>query len=908
MGRIQSSIGLITGVAIEDTVNQLMKLNALPKDRLESRNQVLQKEQVAVTELMTLVVGVQLTTDRLGQASLFSATKVDSSTPTSLTARSTGSPSPGSYSFVPVRRAQSQQLASSTFASADQKLSSGEVILHRGGFLDDTVSLDGLNGGQGVARGYIRITDRTGASQAIDLRFVQSAGDVVDAINSADGLNVVASLRGGAFHLTDVSGSTAHDLEVTEVSGGTTAADLGLGGLSAASSSATGSQIRALHDSMALRSLRDGIGLHMPSQGDALQVNLRDGSQFTVNGLDSATASVGQLIEHIETAGGGKVAVRVSSGADRLEIEDLTAGGGSFSVTSPSGDLAEQLGWDNAASGGTITGDRLISGLGDTLLSSLAGGQGLGPLGQIMITDRSGTAATIDLSAAATVQEVVDAINGAAVGVYAQLNRSKTGIEILDTSGSMANDLTVANADGTNSATALGIDRAVASNRLDSGSLRRQYIGRNTLLSDWKQGAGLTFGSIRFTDSAGNGSALSLATLAPKTVGEVIDAINELNIEVEARINETGDGILLVDKAGGSGTLTVSDVGSSTTAAQLGIAGTAAALTLSGNTASGIDGSQTIRISTTAEMSLTELVEEINELSGGPVRASLLNTSDGSGVRLLLNANQSGGLGRVAIESDAGISFSQTTRGQDALLAFGATEAGGGVLVSSRDNTFKGVLEDIELSIVTESRTPVTVTVAENKENLIKQVDTFVAQFNKLREKLDQVTVFDEASQSVGILFGKNSSLRVDMAFGRFFSGTFRGAGSIRSLAQLGIRLNETGKLEFNKTKFEAALAADPEAVQEFFTKESSGFSAKAKAVADSLAGVESGALLNQSNSLQSQIEQNSQRIDTLTTRLDKQRERLLKQFYGMETAIAKLQQNLTALNQLQVIPPLGST
>ena len=81
----------------------------------------------------------------------------------------------------------------------------------------------------------------------------------------------------------------------------------------------------------------------------------------------------------------------------------------------------------------------------------------------------------------------------------------------------------------------------------------------------------------------------------------------------------------------------------------------------------------------------------------------------------------------------------------------------------------------------------------------------------------------------------------------------------------------------------------------------------KAKALADSLAGIESGALLNKSNSLQAKIEQSGKRVDSMNTRLDKQRERLLKQFYNMESAVAKLQKNLTAINQLQIIPPLGS-
>ena len=62
---------------------------------------------------------------------------------------------------------------------------------------------------------------------------------------------------------------------------------------------------------------------------------------------------------------------------------------------------------------------------------------------------------------------------------------------------------------------------------------------------------------------------MNLATLEAQTVGEVIDAINGLSIGVDARINQTGDGILLVDTVGGGQTLQVREAGTGSTAADL---------------------------------------------------------------------------------------------------------------------------------------------------------------------------------------------------------------------------------------------------------------------------------------------------------------------------------------------------
>lgn len=909
MGRIQSSVGLVTGVQIDSTVDQLMKLNAIPRDRLQSQITSLQSEQTAVTELMTQVVALQLTTDRLGQESLYTATSVASSDAKVLTARSTGSPQPGSYSFVPVRMAQSQQQTSSLFASSDQKLKAGEVVIHAGGFLDSSLALDQFGGGQGVARGSIRITDRSGTSQNIDLRFAQTASDVVEAINANDKLNVVASLEGDHFVLTDVSGNSTGELSVSEVGGGRTAADLGLAGLSTSGATAQGSSVVSLSSSTSLRSLLDGRGLSFPATGTALKFNLKDGTSVAFSTtLKASHASLGQLIDAINTAGDGKINAKIAADGKSLAVEDLSSGSGSFSISSPAGSLAAQLGLDNPASAGVISGDRLVAGLSDTLLSSLAGGTGIGPLGQLTLTDRSGASATVDLSAATTLNDVINTINASSAGVKAQLNQSKTGIEIVDNTGSTSQQLSVANADATNSASQLRIEAAVDSARIDSGSLAKQFVGRNTRLKDWNQGAGLALGSFELIDSAGVKSALNLNSLKAETLGEVVDAINALSVGIEARFNETGDGLILVDTAGGTGKLTVTDVGSGQAATQLGIAGTSVEKTVEGAAVQAIDGARTIRVATTADTTLAELAEKLNALSGGPVKASLLNVGSDGGVRLLLNSSTAGQRGRVAISGDIGISFSQTTKAQDALIAFGASDASGGILVSSSSNTFKGIIKDVDLTIASASTSPVSVTITENTESISKQVNSFVEQYNKLRTKYEQVTTFDSAAKSVGVLFGKSVALRVDLSYGRFLSGAFKGTGTVNSLAQVGVRLNDQGKLEFDQSKFNAAMTEDPAAVKEFFTAEESGFSVKAKALADSLAGVDNGALLNSSSSLQNKIEQNSKRIESMNVRLDKQRERLLKQFYTMESTVAKLQQNLTALNQLQIIPPIGST
>ncbi len=364
------------------------------------------------------------------------------------------------------------------------------------------------------------------------------------------------------------------------------------------------------------------------------------------------------------------------------------------------------------------------------LLSSLNGGKGLGTLGKITLTDRANVSATVDLASAKTLGDVIDTINQAGNGVRAQLNRTRTGIEIVDTTGSSAHQLTIANfADSTNTATKLQIAGSVSADSINSGSLNKQWINENTLLKDWNQGKGINFGSIRFTDSTGKESALNLTQAAPKTVGDVLKAINNLSVGVEARINETGDGILIVDTAGGASQMKVADVGNSVAAKQLGIAGTAKELTVDGDTVSGVDGSRTVRVATTATTTVAQLTEKLNELDGS-VSANLISFGN-SGVRLVLNGTRTGAAGRVAIDSDLNVAFTETVTAKDALIAYGASEASGGVLMSSSTNQFDDVVDGVKLEVLATSTSPVTVSINKNNDGIVRQLKSVVDQYNR---------------------------------------------------------------------------------------------------------------------------------------------------------------------------------
>jgi len=918
MGRIQTNIGLITGIPIGDTVDKLMELAARPRDLLVERTGVLEAEQVAVSELSALLLSVQYATRKLGNEDIYDRRKITSSNDNVLAATITGTPPLGNYSYTPLQMAQSQQLLSSAFRSDTDPIGAGQLTFRFGDHVQRSASLELLGGGEGFARGNIRITDRSGASAEIDLSTVQTVAEVIEAINGNGTINVTAAAHGDHIRLIDNTGQTTSNLKVEEVGGGTAAASLGLAGLDVAASQADGQDLLWLSEDVELGALNDGNGVHTNRVLADISYQLRDGTTGSIDLSPIVSGSsrvdeeftLGEILDVINAAEPGKLEVKISSDGDRLIATDLTGGAGTFTLTAAndSGALAD-LGLDGTAVDGEITGRRILGGAATVLLSSLGGGNGLGPLGTITLTDRSGASDTVDLSGTGapveTLDEVIEIINAAGVAIVAQVNEARNGIELVDTSGGSGN-LIVANGDATGTADKLGIAVDADVTSVNSGDLHLQVVSHNTLLADFNGGGGVARGTLTIVDSSSNRATLNLQDTDIQTLGDVIAEINRLAVNVLAEINDTGDGIRIVDLGHGGGSLQVLE-GNSTTAADLHLLGGAKQVEIAGESTQVIDGSTTYTIEIDADDSLDDLREKINNLEAGVTAAKF---ADGSTkpYRLALASDRAGKIGELVLDtSQLGFSFEETAHAHDALMVFGGTGgAGSGILVSSSSNTFRGLLPDATLEIKEASQQPVTITVTSSNEDLIAGLKAMVDNYNSFREKLAELTKYDPETNTASVLAGDATALRLDADMSRLVSGRFSGAESIQSLAALGIDVNDDGTLTFRTSEFKARYAEDPDAVEQFLSAEQFGLVDKFDDLIERIAG-EDGSLLSQRiQTLKSKIDTNNDRVQFMDKRLEVQRERLFMDFYRMELAIGKMQSNLSIIDSIQPVQPLS--
>lgn len=825
MSQVTFGSGLFSGFDIASVVDALVEASRGTANRLETRVQSLQGQQSGLQVLEASLLSLSVSSQLLGSRSQFESISSSNSDPAQVQAVAGNDAVPGSYQFQSIRKSSAHQLLSRGFTNSHtQAVGEGQVVIATGGRVGTSTRLDALNGGDGISRGSIRITDRSGQSADIDLSNAFTVDEVVEAINQNGTISVFASVSGGRFVLTDLSGDTAADLKVAEVGGGSTAADLGLL-KSVGSDTLQGADVYELTADFTLDQLNDGNLVHRVAGVPDLRVVAGDGTQFDVT-LDDAQ-SLADVVDAINghEDNGGLVVASLADG--RLQLVDTSGGPGSPTVQDiNSSSVVRALGLDVIADGSTLTGRKLLAGMNSVLLHNLNGGQGIGQTGQISVTDRAGNTAVLDLTGAESLDEVLTAINSAVTGggtklqLDARVNDAGNGILITDTSG-QAGNLVIADVGGSTLAADLNIDADTAGDQVGSGSLALRYVNQATTLADYApDGKAVSEGKFRIIDSAGNQADIAV-TAGTKTVGDVIQRINSASgISVRAELNATGDGFVIIDEAGGPDPLRIEELvengSSGTTAADLRLLGEAELI----GGVSQVTSRRATVIDVQQGDTLDKLVEQINA-GNGIAQASLFN--DGSAfnsTRLTLTSATSGVAGRLVVDTGGlDLGLSTVGHGRDALLQVGTGAAK--FLVSSGTNTFNDAVQGIDVTVLQPGDAPAVVNVARDTARPLNALKDFAAKYNSLVDTAAQLTKFDFEANTKGVLQGSNVVLRITSRLQSFINRRVGAPGDpYRSLADVGVRLAGDGKLTIDETKLKAAINDNPDALTEMFLGE----------------------------------------------------------------------------------------
>jgi flagellar hook-associated protein 2 len=313
-------------------------------------------------------------------------------------------------------------------------------------------------------------------------------------------------------------------------------------------------------------------------------------------------------------------------------------------------------------------------------------------------------------------------------------------------------------------------------------------------------------------------------------------------------------------------------------------------------------GAASYAVTTSATTTLSQLAAELNANLPG-LTASVVAADGGS--RLVLGARQTGSANAITLSNTAGApaglgSLSQMRAADDAKLTLG-----GGITVTRSGNTVTDVLVGVSLDLKqADPAKTVTVTTTRDTDAAKTAVQGLVDAVNGVLTSLKDLTKYDVASKTAGVLQGDDTARRLMMDLRQALSVPVAGlSGTYTAASSVGLTLTNDGLTKLDTTKLQKAFNSDYAAVGRLFSD-----SAGADGITGALGGVLTwaegdklatdpavarGAIGRARDSISGEggeIKRLDRRIADFELRLNSREVTLRKKFAGLETALANTQ------------------
>ena len=252
-----------------------------------------------------------------------------------------------------------------------------------------------------------------------------------------------------------------------------------------------------------------------------------------------------------------------------------------------------------------------------------------------------------------------------------------------------------------------------------------------------------------------------------------------------------------------------------------------------------IDG-QKFSIGVTRSTTYQDIVDKINDVSGGKLQARILNVGGEKPNQIMLQSGKTGATQTIKISNDtSGIldklgwddTQFQDTDENGALLtnpdgspkmtsnleknriqkAQDAEFTYNGVNVKRDKNTFDNLRPGVTITLNEVGKT--NVSISQNTDEVIKAVEEFIKDYNLMTMNLGIATSYDE-KEGAGTFQGVSEISGLRSNIGRLVNGQ---DSEGKALSKFGITPDKDGQLQLDLNKFNAALSKDPEEIQRFF-------------------------------------------------------------------------------------------
>ena len=310
---------------------------------------------------------------------------------------------------------------------------------------------------------------------------------------------------------------------------------------------------------------------------------------------------------------------------------------------------------------------------------------------------------------------------------------------------------------------------------------------------------------------------------------------------------------------------------------------------------------ETYTVTLGATNTITELRDAINTATGGKGLSATVVNGDAGNV-LVLNAAKAGTAGAITINATGSIAtFTNglvvTTTATNAVVKVD------GVTRTADSNRLADLISGVTIDLTkAQDNSTFTLDIVADNANVRTAMQTFVGAYNAALTQLRNASAYNAESRTGGPLLG-------DAAV-RGLQQQLRGAigDAFDELSAIGIRSSKDGSLSIDVSKFDAALATNPAAVERLFDKERVGsLGAVLSARLEGAVAPNTGLLDARTKALNDRLQGLLSDRERLDVRISRIEDNYRRQFTALDGLVAQLQSTSSFLTQeLARLPGAG--
>lgn len=301
-----------------------------------------------------------------------------------------------------------------------------------------------------------------------------------------------------------------------------------------------------------------------------------------------------------------------------------------------------------------------------------------------------------------------------------------------------------------------------------------------------------------------------------------------------------------------------------------------------------------------------KIISDRVNAAGIGVNAAVIQTSSDKKI-LTLTAAQSGEAGKFTNPTDAFFGFT-TDPNQ---TAKDATLNVNGISITSSSNEVKNAIPGVTLQLNDKGNS--TVKVSMDADKVASKVEAFVKAYNDVINSIRDVTKKSEKTSSGALtltLQGDSTLRELQSQLNNMMNNMVGSTSGFKLLGEIGLEVDKgvtsaslmTGNISFDKDKFKAKLAENPQALQSMFTSVTSkDANGKPTSGIDGLGALFDDRLKEWTNSvdgiMSSKIKGYSSDISYLGTQIESMQERLNMREATLKSKYANLEVVMTGLN-----------